>query len=151
MFTADEELSRSLTRSYTLSTHNLASESESKPYLVGIAGGTASGKTSLAKIVVSQLEKKSVLLLSLDSFYRPLTDDEKKKLESGEGINFDVPTAFDLPLLLKTLHTLVALRQPVKIPVYDFVVSDRVDWEEVKPAEVIIIEVTIISFRSFVD
>lgn len=62
--------------------------------------GTASGKTTLAKEICSQLDRRSCLLLCLDSFYRPLTEDEKKDLESDVGFNFDVPSAFDFPLLL---------------------------------------------------
>ena len=114
--------------------------SQQKTYLIGITGGTASGKTSLAKLIVGQLDKKSILLLSLDSFYRPLTADEKLALMGEEGFNFDLPSSFDYELLRATMHKLVVERQPVEVPVYDFVSSDRVGSETVQPADVVILE-----------
>ena len=111
-----------------------------KTYLVGVTGGTASGKTTLSKLIVGQLKKRSILLLSLDSFYRPLTEDEKLALMGEEGFNFDLPSSFDYDLLLKTMRKLVIDREPVQVPVYDFVSSDRVGSETVQPADVVILE-----------
>lgn len=145
--TGDEEVP--LSRSYESLTKSISlvpvghapSSGKNRPYLVGITGGTASGKTSLAKEIVSRLDRKSILLLSLDSFYRPLTPSEIQQLESGEGFNFDVPSAFDVPLLKSTIKALLQDGGgPVKIPIYDFVTSSRVGWEEVLPADVIIFE-----------
>ena len=89
---------------------------------------------------MEELDKRSILLLSQDSFYRPLTADEKLALEGDEGFNFDVPSAFDYELLLHTMKKLVVEREAVDIPVYDFVSSDRVGSERVEPADVIILE-----------
>ncbi len=73
-------------------------------------------------------------------------------LESEEGFNFDEPGAFDFPLLLETLKKLVVERVSVQIPVYDFVSSDRVGFEMVKPADVVIIEgILILYFKEIRD
>lgn len=73
------------------------------------------------------------------SLHRPLNDHEKELLESEKGFNFDVPSAFDFPLLMATLKKLMR-HESAKIPVYDFVTSDRVGWEDVSSADVIIFE-----------
>ncbi len=124
-----------------------------KPYFIGVGGGTASGKTrlarsaqsssdsqfscsiSLCKVIVSQIDARSVVLLSLDSFYKPLN-----QMAPGEDgkLNFDVPQAFDLPLILTTMDLLVVKRQRCRIPVYDFVTSSRVGDEEVEPVSVVV-------------
>lgn len=59
----------SLTRSLSFSKPSAPVPSK-RPYLVGLAGGTASGKTSLSKLIVKALANKSILLIALDSFYR---------------------------------------------------------------------------------
>ena len=111
-----------------------------KPYVIGITGGSSSGKTTLAKMIVNQLKKRSILLLSLDSFYRPLTHDEKVALAGQEGFNFDLPSSFDFELLLATMRRLCVEKKPAEVPVYDFVTSDRVGSETVQPADVVVLE-----------
>ncbi|KAL6074828.1 Uridine-cytidine kinase 2, variant 2 [Balamuthia mandrillaris] len=110
------------------------------PFLIGVAGGTASGKTSVCEIIISSLKNHRVVVISLDSFYRPLTPEEKANVSE---FNFDHPDAFDWELLLKTVQQLRTSRKRVEIPVYDFVTHSRL--EQTQPlygADVILLEDT---------
>merc|ERR1711916_278371 len=83
--------------------------------------------------------KPSVVVLSLDSFYRELTQEENAAIERGEGFNFDVPAAFDYELLVATLSRL-RRGQAAEVPEYDFASNSRTGSETVHPARVIILE-----------
>ena len=109
-----------------------------EPFLIGVAGGTASGKSTVCNLIMNSLQEKRVVLLAQDSFYRPLTAQERIKVKE---YNFDHPDAIEWSLLVKTLKDLL-LRKPVKVPVYDFVTHSRkVDVDiSVEPGDVIIIE-----------
>jgi len=90
-------------------------------FLIGVAGGTASGKTSVCRAVVNNLQLPWVQILSLDCFYRPLTKEER---DNVADYNFDHPNAFDWDLLLSVL---LELKQgkAVKCPQYDFTTHSR--------------------------
>ena len=104
--------------------------------VVGIAGGTASGKTTLTKAIASDLGDLAVVL-SHDDYYRQRRDlsfDERVQL------NYDHPDAYDTELLVDQLSSL-RQGQPVEVPVYDFSIYDRTDEVRiVRPAPVVIIE-----------
>jgi uridine kinase len=108
--------------------------------LIGIVGGSGSGKTSIAQELVRRLQGDAVdaLLLDMDAYYAPL---DVVKARFGERpINWDHPHAFDLDLMASHL---AALHQglPIRKPIYDFNVSDRVGWEEeMLPGRVMILE-----------
>lgn len=95
-----------------------------EPFLVGVAGGISSGKSSVCKNIIHELAKlnsqhpKHILVISLDSFYKKLSDDELTKAERGE-LNLDHPSAFDEELAVQTLTTLIQGHRVVEIPVYD--------------------------------
>ena len=82
-----------------------ASKPRPQPLVVGVAGGTASGKTALTKNIVEQLgaEAASVASITQDSFYRDLTSEEMARIEE---INFDVPEAFDFDEIESVLTAL---------------------------------------------
>mmetsp|Transcript_88471 Transcript_88471/g.245720 ORF Transcript_88471/g.245720 Transcript_88471/m.245720 type:complete len:474 (+) Transcript_88471:68-1489(+) len=108
------------------------------PFIIAIAGGTASGKTTVCQRITQALGDQSVVLLSLDEFYRDLTPEESANIAE---INFDEPAAFDI----KTVATcLDALRrcESVEVPIYDFVTSKRKAdvTRHVTPADVVVIE-----------
>ena len=109
-----------------------------EPFLIGVAGGTASGKSTVCELIMNSLQEKSVVLLAQDSFYRPLTEKER---ENVKDYNFDHPAAIGWPLIVSTLQQLL-LRKPVKVPVYDFVTHSRKEGVcvNVEPGDVVIIE-----------
>jgi uridine kinase len=108
-----------------------------EPFLIGVAGGTASGKTTVCDLIMHNLQEKRVVLIAQDSFYRGLTPEEHENVSS---YNFDHPDAIDVESLVNTLKALL-LRNPVKVPVYDFVSHSRVEETiKVEPADVIIVE-----------
>ncbi|KAI1711234.1 uracil phosphoribosyltransferase domain-containing protein [Ditylenchus destructor] len=94
-----------------------------KSYLIGICGGSASGKTTVAQSIIERLEMPWVTVLSMDSFYKVLNA-EQHELAAKQEYNFDHPDAFDFELLYETL---VRLRdgKSVEVPVYDFTTHRR--------------------------
>ncbi|CAF0732862.1 unnamed protein product [Brachionus calyciflorus] len=91
--------------------------------IVGLCGGSASGKTTVAKRIVEELNVPWISLLSMDSFYKVLTKDELEKANRGE-YDFDHPDAYDFELLIHTLKDLKNGKQ-VHIPIYNFTTSSR--------------------------
>lgn len=95
-----------------------------EPFLIGVAGGISSGKSSVCKKIIQELAKlnnqhpKHILVISLDSFYKKLTPEELKLAERGE-LNLDHPSAYDDELALETLTSLIQGKTTVEIPVYD--------------------------------
>ena len=104
--------------------------------VIGIAGGTGSGKTTITRAIQQQFEK-SVTVIYHDNYYKAhhdLTYEERCRL------NFDHPNAFDTDLMIKHLK---ALRrgQAIESPVYDFTVHDRSDNTlTIRPTSIIIVE-----------
>ena len=108
-----------------------------EPFLIGVAGGTASGKTTVCDLIMQNLQEQRVVLIAQDSFYRPLTAYEH---ENVGAYNFDHPDAIDTKYLVEVLQKLM-LRQSVDIPVYDFVTHSRSDEKiHIESGDVIIIE-----------
>ena len=109
-----------------------------KPILIGIAGGSASGKTSIAlKIRDTFSDTKSVLILRQDDYYK---DQSGLTMEERVKTNYDHPFAFDNDLLISHLKSLLA-GVAVDKPTYDFVVHNRSSiTEHLEPADVILLE-----------
>lgn len=119
--------------------------------VIGIAGGTGSGKTTLARAISSRLASHRPLLLHQDSYYKDTgatTEDEKART------NFDHPDAFDTPLLVEHLAALKA-GKAVHHPVYNFAHHARSGYTRVEPATIIILEGILIlaepSLRAIID
>lgn len=107
------------------------------PLVVGIAGGTASGKTTVARKIHQALTQGRVAFLDLDSYYCDLSH---QTLAQRRETNFDHPDAFDVELIVSHLRDLKA-GKPVEKPVYDFVTSVRADRTmTVEPGELILVE-----------
>jgi len=111
--------------------------------VIGVAGGTASGKSSVCARIISrigQANQRRVAAIAQDSFYRNLTPSENDLAQRGE-FNFDHPDAFEHGLMVKVLEELCN-GAPVKIPKYDFRTNSRIDseYESIDPADVIIVE-----------
>ena len=91
--------------------------------VVGLCGGSASGKTTLAKRIIEELNVQWVSLLSMDSFYKELNEDEIEKAHKND-YDFDHPDAYDFDLLIQTLKELKGGKQ-VHIPIYNFNTHSR--------------------------
>jgi uridine kinase len=108
-----------------------------KPLIIGIAGGTGSGKSTVARRIAESLSDASVLSLDMDAYYRNRTD---LSLDERRHLNWDHPDAFDLDLLLAHLEAL-AERRAVDKPVYDYVSHLRSDRAQtLEPADVVVID-----------
>ncbi|VDP13369.1 unnamed protein product [Onchocerca flexuosa] len=112
------------------------------PFIIGVAGGTASGKSSVCSRIMEKLgkaHKRRVVTISQDSFYRNLTDEEMKKASRGE-FNFDHPDAIEYALMISTLHKMKK-GESVVVPKYDFCTNSRSkDSDVIESADVIIVE-----------
>ncbi len=107
------------------------------PLVVGIAGGTASGKTTVTRKIHEALAGQRVAFIDQDSYYKDLSD---LSLEDRRELNFDHPDAFDTDLLVRHLRDLKAGR-PAEKPVYNFVTSTReARTVTVEPGDLILIE-----------
>ncbi|KAF2459038.1 uridine kinase family-domain-containing protein [Lineolata rhizophorae] len=93
--------------------------------LIGIAGSSGSGKTSLALAIVASLNLPWVVILSMDSFYNPLTPDQSVKAFNNE-FDFDAPEAIDFDLLLQKLKDIKSGKK-TEIPIYSFEKHQRLD------------------------
>ena len=107
------------------------------PLVIGIAGGTGSGKSTIAQAIAAAVPSESVSILEHDAYYRDLPDVPPE--ERGQ-LNFDHPGALETELLVRQV---AALRQgaPVDVPVYDFKTHRRQpERRRVEPTPVIIVE-----------
>ena len=105
--------------------------------IIGIAGGTGSGKTTVVRKIIESLPAGEVVLLPQDSYYK---DSSHVPVEQRQSINFDHPDAFDWPLLR---NQVAALRrgESIEQPTYDYITSSRqAATVHIEPREVVIIE-----------
>ena len=105
--------------------------------VIGIAGGSGSGKTTVVKAITSQLKEK-VVIIPQDSYYK---DSSHLPLEERQKVNFDHPDSIDFDLLNEHLHRLKC-GMSIDQPVYSYLTCSRSKTETIKvnPADVIIIE-----------
>jgi len=109
----------------------------SKPIVIGIAGGTGSGKTSIANKIMKTFKDKSVLLIQQDSYYR---DQSHITFEERLKTNYDHPRAFDNDLLMEQIDQLKQYKA-IEVPVYDYAIHTRSEKTiHLEPKEVIILE-----------
>jgi uridine kinase len=108
-----------------------------RPIIIGIAGGSGSGKTTIAQKIHKSLPEDRVLIMTQDSYYKDHKDMTK---EERDQINFDHPDAFDTELLVAQLKQLLN-GQAIEMPIYDFPTHLRSDKTiHVEPADIIILE-----------
>lgn len=105
--------------------------------VIGIAGGSGSGKTTVVKEIVKRLPKNSVSVLYLDSYYKDnghLSQEEKLK------INFDHPSSFEFNLLIRHIDDLKN-DKPIQMPIYSYITCGRAkETININPQAVVIIE-----------
>ena len=105
--------------------------------LIGIAGGTGCGKTTVADNIVKRLALDSVTVITMDSYYRDLADLPPARRDEA---NFDHPDSIELGLFVEHLHALKTGR-PIEQPVYDFTRHVRTGATvRIEPREVVIAE-----------
>ncbi|KAL4336128.1 hypothetical protein GQ457_07G000560 [Hibiscus cannabinus] len=109
-----------------------------QPFVIGVSGGTASGKTTVCDMIIQQLHDHRVVLVNQDSFYRGLNTEELKRVHE---YNFDHPDAFDTEQLLDCVQKLKS-GQTVQLPIYDFKQHRRSSdsFRQVNASDVIILE-----------
>ena len=108
-----------------------------RPLIIGIAGGSGSGKSTVARKVAEALRPGSVAAVDMDAYYRNFAH---LPLEERRVINWDHPDVFDWELLTTQL-AMLADGQPIEKPVYDFVTHTRsAETVRVSPCEVVLID-----------
>ena len=118
------------------------------PFLIGVAGGTASGKSTVCRKIMEKLGQDSlgpghvqrVVCISQESFYRELDENEREEALKG-NYNFDHPDALDSDLIVRILRDVLHGRE-VQMPVYDFALMRKKtdECQRVHPADVVLVE-----------
>jgi len=105
--------------------------------IVGIAGGTGSGKTTVVRKLIEMLPPGEVVVLPQDSYYK---DNSQLPIEERQKINFDHPDSVEFPLLIEHLKELKAGR-PVEMPIYSYLTCIRSkETIPIQPADVVVVE-----------
>jgi uridine kinase len=107
------------------------------PIVIGIAGGTGSGKTTVAEVILKRVGADRIAFLAHDAYYRDLEDLPRAQRDM---INFDHPDSLETDLMVRHLE---ALRrwEAVEIPVYDFTIHSRtMRTRRIEPQPVILVE-----------
>ena len=108
----------------------------SKNLIIGIAGGTGSGKTTITNVIEQTFQKK-INIIPQDNYYK---DFRNLNFEERKKINYDHPNAFDIELLIEHIYNLKN-GLPVDMPIYDFTTHSRSDKvNQVNPTDIIVIE-----------
>jgi uridine kinase len=126
--------------------------------IIGICGGTGSGKTTIARKIVQSVGRGNVVLVEQDSYYRNLAD---MPLDERHQANFDHPDSIDSDMLVNHIKRLKQ-GQSIEMPVYDYKTHTRSDESEhIDPKPVVIVEgilifaesrvLDLLDFRIFVD
>lgn len=109
----------------------------SRPFLIGVAGGTCSGKTTVSERLAELTGDEHLALIKLDSYYRSFPD---RPIEQRALANYDHPDAFDWELLNDHLAALAA-GATVPVPVYDYTAHLRSEAVRlVQPARIVVVE-----------
>ena len=109
----------------------------SEPIVIGVAGGSGSGKTTVVRAIVESLGPDQVIVLEHDRYYRDRND---LRLEERAALNYDHPDSLETDLMVAHLHALRAGRT-VELPVYDFARFQRkAACETAEPRRAIIVE-----------
>ena len=123
-----------------------------KPLIIGVAGGTASGKTTIANAILASINHPQMVMIQHDAYYR---DASHLPLAERARINFDHPDALETDLMVRHLRELIAGRA-IEMPVYDFASHSRLQKGiRKRPAKVIVVEGILIfcepSLRELMD
>lgn len=110
---------------------------KSKPIIIGVTGGSGSGKTSVSRAIFNNFPDHSIMMLEQDSYYK---DQSHLSFEERLNTNYDHPFAFDNDLLIQHVGDLLNYKA-IEKPVYDYVAHTRSQATIIQePKEVIILE-----------
>lgn len=108
-----------------------------RPILIGITGGTGSGKSTIAKEIYQKFNEDCIAMIEQDSYYK---DQSHLSMEDRVKTNYDHPNAFDTPLLVEHLKMLLS-GEAIEKPIYDFETHNRKEETiRVESKEIIIVE-----------
>lgn len=108
-----------------------------KPLIIGVGGGSGSGKTTVVKHILNGIGEQNIQLLQHDSYYRDLSH---LPLEERKKQNFDHPSSLETELMIRHVEALKSGYQ-VDVPVYDFAAHTRSDQtQKVTPKEIILLD-----------
>lgn len=111
--------------------------SKNRPVVIGIAGGSGSGKTSVTNSIYEVFKEHSVVVIEQDYYYK---DQSHLAFEERLATNYDHPLAFDTDLLIHHINELLE-RRPIKKPVYNYAIHTRAEETIlIEPKDVIILE-----------
>lgn len=111
--------------------------SKNRPVVIGIAGGSGSGKTSVTNSIYEVFKEHSVVVIEQDYYYK---DQSHLAFEERLATNYDHPLAFDTNLLIQHVNELLE-RRPIEKPVYNYAVHTRAEETVlIEPKDVIILE-----------
>jgi uridine kinase len=114
------------------------------PLVIGIAGGTGSGKTTVAQAILRRVGANRIAFLPHDAYYRDLRE---MPLEERRKLNFDHPDSLETELMIEQLKALKA-GQVIQLPVYDFATHRRIDRTvQVEPQPIILVEGILIFYE----
>ncbi len=107
------------------------------PIVIGIAGGTGSGKTTVANVILNRVGTEHIAFIPHDAYYKNLNELSRAQ---RDVINFDHPDSLESDLLVEHVQALQR-REPVEIPIYDFTTHSRTEeTTHVDPQAVILVE-----------
>jgi uridine kinase len=110
---------------------------DSNPVVIGVAGGSGSGKTTVVRRIVESMGDDQVIVLEHDRYYH---DHPELRLEERAALNYDHPDSLETDLMVRHVNELRAGR-PVELPVYDFARhARRQTTDPVQPRQIIIVE-----------
>lgn len=117
---------------------------QNKPLVIGIAGGTGSGKTTVTSVILKRVGAQHIALLPHDAYYR---DVKNLTLDERARINYDHPDSLETDLMVRHIHQLKNW-QPVELPVYDFTTHSRTQHTiHIEPRQVILVEGILIFYE----
>lgn len=116
---------------------SILSSQEKRPIIVGVTGGSGSGKTTVSNAVYNQLAGKSIMIMQQDTYYN---DQASMSMEERKAVNYDHPLAFDTDRLISDLKKLLNY-EAIDMPVYNYAEFTRSkETIRVEPQDVIILE-----------
>ena len=115
----------------------MSTEEQRRPIIIGVTGGSGSGKTTVSKAIYNQLHGQAIQIITQDTYYNDQAD---MTMAERKAVNYGHPLAFDTDLLIKQLADL-RNNKAIEMPVYDYTQYTRsAETVHVEPQDVIILE-----------